>query len=228
MGGPGSGRRAELSTETLEDSPRLRLAALRGAGLLLPGAKGLLFASHPQPYGRHLLWIERAYGHLVVSFLGVANLPPQKIAIQEQPCNFGGRRFYMVCSGAAGRNCGHRSMDLYLTGAYFVCRRCSGSIYRSQTISAPHLKALARITAIHAKMGLPPGSVLTGLLPERPKGMRFVTYYKTAQALLAAGRDFQHHLLVDQAKMLEAVDRIGRPRPRKSRGGKPGTYRTSD
>lgn len=228
MGGLGSGRRAESSTATLEERPRLRLARLKDAGLLRPGASGMIFADHRWTSGRLTLWVGRFSDHLVVCFLMGDRLRPQKIAIQEQPCNFGGSRFYMVCPGVAGRDCGHRSMDLYLTGVDFVCRRCSGSIYRSQTISAPHLKALARITAIHAKMGLPPGSVLTGLLPERPKNMRFVTYYRAAQALLAASRDFQQHLLIDQAKMLEAVDRIGRSRPRKSRGGKPGTYRTSD
>jgi hypothetical protein len=111
-------------------------------------------------------------------------------------------------------------MDLYLTGTGFVCRRCSGSIYTSQTFSAPHLKALARISAIHAKMGMPAGSALGNLLPEKPKRMRFATYFQIGQALLIAARDLERHLEVHRAEMVAAVSGIGRPRSPRSRRSK--------
>lgn len=222
MGGFLSGRKAGMLTVTLEDRPRLRLTRLKAAGLMLPGARGTIFTDNLRPQGRHELWVERSAGHLAVYFLGAASLQSQEIEMQEQACNYGAGRFYMTCPGVPGRDCAHKCMDLYLTGAGFVCRRCSGLIYKSQTFSAPHLKALARITAIHAKMGLPPGSALGGLLPDKPKRMRFSTYFRIGQALLTAHHDLDRHFDVHQGKMLEAVDRIGHPRPRRRYRSKEG------
>ncbi len=222
MGGFGSGRRANRLVPILEDRPRLRLAHLKAVGLLQPGASGIVFTDYTRSHERRALWVSSLPGWLLVGFMEGGHLRTQNSEMQEQPCHFGGSRFYMTCQ------CGHRCKDLYLTNAGFVCRRCSGSIYKSQTISAPHLKAWTRIAAIHAKLGLPKGSVMVDLLPERPKRMRFVTYYAIAQGLLVASRFLQQHLRADLPEMLEKVDKIGSPCPRKKRAGKPDTDRVDD
>ena len=216
MGGFGSGRKAERLVPVLADLPRLRLAQLKTVDLARPGVAGIILTEHDLPQGRRALWVASLPGHLVVAYIRAGRVIAQKIEIHEQPCNFGGSRFYMACQ------CGHRSMDLYLTGTGFVCRRCSGSIYKSQTFSAPHLKALARITAIHVKMGIPPGSALDNLLPDKPKRMRFATYFQIGQSLLTAAHDLERHLKVHQGEMIAVADSIGRPRTKRSRRKKLG------
>lgn len=210
MGGFGSGRKATEQTGRLEDLPRLRLAHLRAAGLLLPGAGGMISVDHPHPHGRHVLWVECSPGHLALRFMwpGRTDARPlqQKIEVEERPCNFGGIRHYLTCPGRPEASCGRRTVDLHLTINGFVCRCCSGTIYTSQAISAPHLKATARIASIHARMGLSPGSGFRTLLPDRPKRMRFSTYLRLADALLEAGYDQERYFANHRAKVFRVIE----------------------
>lgn len=49
-----------------------------------------------------------------------------RIQLTSTLCNFGGRRWWFVCSG-----CGRRVGVLYLSDKYFSCRRCNNLTYQS-------------------------------------------------------------------------------------------------
>ena len=50
------------------------------------------------------------------------------------PCRFGGKRWYFLCPNA---NCGRRCSMLYSADHYFVCRKCTGLYYFSQSYIHP-------------------------------------------------------------------------------------------
>lgn len=54
----------------------------------------------------------------------------QKIYIQSQKCNLGGDRHWFICPV-----CHSRVGKLFLSGEYFVCRRCGDVTYSSKNIN---------------------------------------------------------------------------------------------
>jgi hypothetical protein len=90
-------------------------------------------------------------------------------------CNYGGRRAWLICPGVKnGVPCRRRVAILYLGGRYFLCRDCYDLVYESQRedeMDQPRRKA----QKIRVKLG---GSAnLLERLPDRPKGMRELTYW---------------------------------------------------
>lgn len=52
----------------------------------------------------------------------------ETVWLNKTPCNYGGSRIWFQCP-----HCGKRSGVLYLAGELFVCRKCSGLHYASQS-----------------------------------------------------------------------------------------------
>ncbi len=77
-----------------------------------------------------------------------------KVSLATTPCNFGGNRYWFVCSASrGGKYCGRRVGTLYKDGDYFACRHCYnlsyssrnlGGIFKSagQVVSEPELEEL--------------------------------------------------------------------------------------
>lgn len=60
------------------------------------------------------------------------------IELTTTPCNFGGKRFWFLCSGfSEGKVCGKRVAVLYKPsfGEYFSCRHCYNLTYESSNLS---------------------------------------------------------------------------------------------
>lgn len=95
----------------------------------------------------------------------------QRISLTTAPTNFGGRRWLFVCPRT-----GRRVTKLYLPngGRFFAGRRAYGLDYLSERLTrSDRLARKAR--RLHRKLG-GNGEALGGDTPNRPKGMRRVTY----------------------------------------------------
>ncbi len=55
-----------------------------------------------------------------------------KVYIHETECNYGGVRYWLICPNS---NCGKVCCKLYFKYNYFLCRKCTRYLYRSQTLS---------------------------------------------------------------------------------------------
>lgn len=98
-------------------------------------------------------------------------------AIDWTRCHFGGHRPWFVCP------CGKRTAKLYKTGRFFGCRSCGNLVYECQLQSA---KGRARLKAFKLKSKLGDCTAPTGLVPDRPRGMRRRTYVRLALRLSEA------------------------------------------
>src|SRR5262249_44818197 len=96
----------------------------------------------------------------------------ETIILVWTPNNYGGLRPWFRCPGII-RPCARRVGILYATGAYFLCRHCSGLVYQSQREDAEGRAAL-RAYRLRERLG-DYGDFLDPL-PKRPPGMRHRTY----------------------------------------------------
>ena len=83
----------------------------------------------------------------------------------------------------SGKTCARRVAVLYATGAYSLCRQCSGLVYRSQRKDAEGRAAL-KAWRLRARLGDDGG--LFDPLPERPPGMHRRTYQRLCDEIEAA------------------------------------------
>jgi hypothetical protein len=107
----------------------------------------------------------------------------QRVAITWTACRFGGRRPWFCCPG---QYCGRRVALLYGARRLSACRRCYGLAYASQQ-EAVHYRLLGKAQKIRRRLG---GSAnMLEAFPDRPKGMRWLTYDRLRRAHdLAEGR----------------------------------------
>ncbi|MBU0753279.1 MAG: hypothetical protein KJ787_10770 [Gammaproteobacteria bacterium] len=97
-------------------------------------------------------------------------LPNEVVDLTYTGCNYGGRRAWFVCNRIG---CCRKVAVLYETPKGFRCRHCARVIYRS-TREREYDRMLRRARKSRAAVG--GGNNLLEPLPERPKGMHWVTY----------------------------------------------------
>src|SRR5262249_51102878 len=106
----------------------------------------------------------------------------ERITLVWTPCHYGGQRPWFQCPGII-RPCARRVGILYATGAYFLCRRCSGLAYQSTREDAEGRAAL-RAYRLRARLG--DNGALFDPLPKRRPGMHHRTYQRLCEELETA------------------------------------------
>ena len=94
----------------------------------------------------------------------------QQVNLDWRPCNYGGKRVWFVCP-----QCRRRAAFLYGTMSYFVCRRCSGLTYQSQQEKLLD-RLIRKAEKIRNRLGQ--NSYILTLVPPKPKGMHWQTYWR--------------------------------------------------
>lgn len=96
------------------------------------------------------------------------------VSLTTTPCNFGGARYWFVCPV---QGCSRRITKLYFLGGRYACRHCHCLAYRAQHENA-YGRGLLKAQRIRMKLG---GSANMQLpFPEKPRRMRWATYYRLA------------------------------------------------
>ena len=109
---------------------------------------------------------------MLLSFSSSGTTCSQQINVAYTSCHFGGKgRPWMLCG------CGKRTGKLYLAGGTrFVCRKCTGRAYQSQSLS-PLDRGTWEIRK-HQRRLDPAGRYEIWDFPTKPKGMHSSTYDK--------------------------------------------------
>ena len=97
-------------------------------------------------------------------------------------CTYGGQRVWFLCPATG---CGRRVAYLY-GGAMFACRHCHRLAYHSQRETAEY-RAGRRADKIRAKLDWVPG--ILNPAGDKPKGMRWNTYYRLVGEYNAAASE---------------------------------------
>jgi len=106
---------------------------------------------------------------LRISFAANGQTYAQQINATYTPCTYGGKgRLWMQCA------CGGRTNKLYFHRLRFVCRKCTGLAYSSQSLSAPD-RGTNAVWRVQKKLD-PAGGYEIDEIPDRPKGMHQSTY----------------------------------------------------
>jgi hypothetical protein len=128
----------------------------------------------------------------------------EPVSIAWRPCRYGGERPFFRCPRVG---CGRLVLKLYGEDRYFLCRHCYRLPYASQREDACD-RALRRADRIRMRLGGAPG--MAWPVPDRPKGMWRLTYWRLVQPI---------HRSVDLAAqkmemMLGRLNAIERESPR--------------
>lgn len=117
---------------------------------------------------------------MCLSFSSNGQSYSQQVNVAYTPCNYGGQgRPWLLCG------CGGRTNKLYLAGGMrFVCRKCSGKKYQSQSLS-PLDRGTWTIRK-HQKKLDPKGAHEIWDFPAKPKGMHSSTYERVRDDLTQA------------------------------------------
>jgi hypothetical protein len=76
----------------------------------------------------------------------------ESVSLVQVPSNLGrGSRPYFVCPGEVG-GCGRRANKLYLARRYFLCRRCCGLLYASQSEPSPWQRTMRRANTLRQRL----------------------------------------------------------------------------
>jgi hypothetical protein len=126
-----------------------------------------------------------------------------RVPIDWTACNFGGRRPWFVCPGL---HCGRRSALLYLSGGYFLCRRCQELSYASQRERDSSVPALHRCQRIRTKLGGSPN--MREPFPDKPKGMHWKTYWRMYERHEVAWAQYVGALTVEVGRISSRLDAI--------------------
>lgn len=111
-----------------------------------------------------------------VSFSSGGQSYSQQINKTHTACNYGGQgRPWMLCS------CGSRTNKLYLHKLRFVCRKCTGLAYGTQSL-APEDRQVYTIRRLQKKLDKEGGYEIWDF-PEKPKGMHASTYERITDEL---------------------------------------------
>lgn len=136
---------------------------------------------------------------MLLSFSSGGNDYTQQVIKTYTACNYGGQgRPWMLCS------CGGRTNKLYLQGLRFVCRKCTGLPYGSQSL-APEARQVHTIRRLQKKLDKT-GVYEIGDFPYRPKGMHSGTYDKITDDLEQA---IQTREAVMDTRLFKVLRRFG-------------------
>lgn len=176
MGGLGSGRYYGWSDKTkLEDCLSLNVLEWNRKNLLSQGSVFTLSWSH---YHDKFATCKAFVGNNNIFIIHELRDTEYKwhlhkftIELVWTECNFGGKRPWFICPSIF---CGKKTPKLYGNG-FFVCRRCRGLAYKSQSESVID-RACRRADKLRTKLKWDLG-ILNG--PEiKPKGMHWRRYNK--------------------------------------------------
>jgi hypothetical protein len=168
MGGYGSGRDGwlgKVETYQVLDVNELRRKALRQMG--------------PRQWPNQI-----SLSYQVRSRSGRREDVTLPLRVVNVPCRFGGTRPFFICPGVPYRKAwGRRVVKLYHRDGLFLCRRCHGLAYASET-EGDVARALRQAGKIKQRLG---GSPERGAsFPPKPKGMWQRTYERLWYRFLEA------------------------------------------
>ena len=211
MGGYGSGQQG--GRPTVESAWRFDIDALVRAGAIKPGTyvEGSLklpscddelaiefesSATNPQNS-----WLRLRYA-ICDYWTGEQHQIDDKIYLTASRPWFGGQRWWFVCPNENRRV---RKLYLPLGARRFRSRRAYRLAYASQR-EAVHDRAMRREDKLRRRLGDDP---MDGHYPEKPLRMRWATYDRLLDKLIAANR------ILDE-RMLKFVERLGRRTSRRA------------
>jgi hypothetical protein len=125
---------------------------------------------------------------------GEGGVVTEIIPIVRKPCRFGGERVYFRCPESSA-GCGQRAYKLYLARHHFLCRHCSGLVYRTPyepRSTRSWQRAFRRANKLWQR--LDPAAGIAAQVPEKPRAMPVATYKRLLEEALQA------EMLADEAR----------------------------
>ncbi|MEE9338710.1 MAG: hypothetical protein V3U87_11580 [Methylococcaceae bacterium] len=174
MGGIGSGGWTRATSKAMVNYiDTVDIRYLKKQGALFNGNNGSLTWSINGKQVSAINYQVREKGITLIYKNHSANLEEwhsvnQFVPFDYTPCNYGGKRTWLLCTG-----CNRRVACIYAAGRYFLCRHCYGLNYRSQHENF-YDRQLSKTQKIRVKLG-GEGNLIK-FFPEKPKGMHFQTY----------------------------------------------------
>lgn len=171
MGGSGSGRR--LGKHKLDGLPSIDLRYLKQNGFLAFGRTSTLSWSIRKKIFGYLTVTATSYSLLLRCRFRQSpgdtwTLIEQTVPLTWTPCNYGGKRSWMLCP-----DCGRRVLVLYVACVRFRCRHCLKLTYTSRNECDQDMQ-FRKIWKIREQLGAK-RSILEPIGP-KPKGMHRRTF----------------------------------------------------
>jgi hypothetical protein len=198
MGGYGSGRSG--GRPTVESALRLDIDTLMRRGVIQPGAR-VLCEMQFSFYDDELdVRCEAHVGDPWTSFVRLQYVMAdywtgEELKIDDKIClatsrpRFGGLRWWFVCPRVNRRV---RKLYLPLGGRHFWSRRAYRLVYGSQRETV-HDRAMRRARKLCLRLG---GDPADATYPDKPKRMRWTTYNRIMDKLVAADRVADERLIM--------------------------------
>lgn len=208
MGGYGSGgHRWGHFRATVEACYRVDAKMLRGLFTVAPGAPVRAAWVYSSNRGDRVSTIAEYTGGAPTFTLRTkrdgAECKTQQIAVTFSPCAYGGRRAWLVCP-----RCARRVFRLYSyihlidrTGAplvVFQCRTCAHVWYDSQRENDDYHNLKAQAGKIKKRLG--GDSAYMASFPEKPRWMRYRTYWRLMQKWQALEMRANETMMLDAAR----------------------------
>lgn len=122
------------------------------------------------------------------------------VRITSSPCNLGGMRYWWLCP-----SCNRRCRVLY-GGRRFLCRKCNpGAYYETQKNKDLLTRIDNELIAIRRRLKATKTLTITARLPDRPKGMHWLTYMRLAKRYYHLQECRIMSIGIDITRMGEAV-----------------------
>lgn len=146
------------------------------------------FTLNPGTFYAHYL-----ENHFKVDFIdGPLKGKSYKLAVEKQPCNFGGFRYFFHCPA-----CSKRMRKLYNNQGILLCRKCLNLGYYSQRL-VPSVRCSIMQSRIEDSLDSRGGSII-----EKPKWMRKHTFKKLKN------RYWDYEFKQEEAMLREAREMFG-------------------
>lgn len=173
MGGRGSGRQSNYrGRPQTRDALPLDIRKITRKGLLVPGMRfswqwlvnDLVVAS---------ISIRIGFRNIVAlawRVIGTGEVVEQWVQTHTSPCHLGGQRHWFTCP-----RCGTRVAVLYAPSRDFICRRCGGLAYATQSEDRGD-RAATKANKLRTRLGWEIG--ILNMDGPKPKGMHWKTYHR--------------------------------------------------
>ena len=173
MGGIGSGRQMYWSTrDYVDDNISLDIRRLKREELLYPGSYfGWQWTTGNDAKNDIRIKVEN---NRVILFYrqrvngGEWQRVEEPVNLTYTNCNYGGERAWFVCP-----SCGSRVAKLYSHRPYFLCRKCHGTPYQSQSENTSD-RMMRKARKIRTRLGADQSLSMPIFL--KPKGMHQKTF----------------------------------------------------